>query len=152
MKKLFILVALISSTVFAQEVRYANIVSVTPITDNVKVIKQQCGGQAGYHEENSIAGKVVGGIVGFFVGNSFGKGNGRNAARVAGTGIGIAVGNAYDNNQNVQPNCRGIETFEPTFGGFEVVYELDGEQYTTRSANFPQGRTIAVKMSPTIVQ
>ena len=152
MKKLLILVALISFNASAQEVRYANVVSVTPLTDNVKVIKQQCGGSAGYHEENSFVGKIVGGLTGLFIGSNVGKGKGRTAAQIGGTAIGVAVGNAYDNDQSIQPNCRAIETYEPTYGGFEVVYELDGEQYAVRSQTFPQSRTIQIKMTPTIAE
>ena len=154
MKKISIAVAiLISSTSFAQEIRQANIISVTPITDNIKVVKQQCGGSAGYiQQEPGVIGRVVGIIGGAVVGSRFGEGNGRVISTAVGTGVGYMAGSAYDNNDNIQPNCRSITTYEPTFGGFLVVYELDGEQYSMRSKTFPPGQTIPVKLTPVAVE
>lgn len=148
MKKVLIALSLICSIAQAQEVRYANIVSVTPVTDNVRVVKQQCGGSAGYRDEPSIAGKVVGGIVGFIGGSMIGQGKGNTAAKIVGTAAGVAVGDAYDEQNRYQANCRGVTTYEPVRGGYMVVYELDGVQYTTRSQTVPRGSTIPVKMGP----
>jgi uncharacterized protein YcfJ len=151
MKKFAAIVAiLVSSVSFAQEVRYANIVSVTPVKENVQVVKQQCGGSAGYNQqEPGYMGRVVGVISGTAIGSRFGQGTGKVAATAVGAGLGYVAGDAYDNSGNVQPKCRAITTYEPTFGGFLVVYELDGRQYTTRSKTFPEGRTIPVQMQPT---
>ena len=151
MKKLVaIATILVSAASFAQEVRYANIVSVTPVKDNVQVVKQQCGGSAGYNQqEPGYMGRVVGVISGTAIGSRFGQGNGKIAATAVGAGLGYVAGDAYDNSGNVQPNCRSVTTYEPTFGGFLVVYELDGRQYSMRSKTFPQGRTIPVQMQPT---
>lgn len=151
MKKLAtIFVILVSSVSFAQEVRYANIVSVTPVKENVQVVKQQCGGSAGYNQqEPGYLGRVVGVVSGTAIGSRFGRGTGKVVATVVGAGVGYVAGAAYDDSGNVQPNCRAVTTYEPTFGGFLVVYELDGRQYTTRSKTFPEGRTIQVQMQPT---
>ena len=148
--KTMLLVALMmmSSMVSAQEVRYANVVSVTPVTDNVRVTKQQCGGSAGYQEESSIVGKVIGGVVGFIGGSQIGRGNGRTAAKIVGTAAGVAIGDAYDEANRYQPNCRGVTTYEPIKGGYIVVYELDGQQYSVRSQTVPRTPTIPVKMGP----
>ena len=150
MKKLVAIAAiLVSAASFAQEVRYANIVSVTPVKDHVQVVKQQCGGSAGYNQqEPGYVGRIVGTIGGAAVGSRFGHGNGKVAATAIGTGLGYAAGSAYDNSGNIQPNCRNVSTYEPTFGGFLIVYELDGRQYTTRSKTFPEDRTIPVQMQP----
>lgn len=151
MKK-FVAIAtvLVSAASFAQDVQYANIVSVTPVKENIQVVKQQCGGSSGYNQqEPGYVGRIVGTIGGAAVGSRFGKGNGKVATTAVGAGVGYAAGSAYDNNGNVQPNCRNITTYEPTFGGFLIVYELDGRQYTTRSKTFPEGRTIPVQMQPT---
>ena len=151
MKKLAtIFVILVSSVSFAQEVRYANIVSVTPVKENVQVVKQQCGGSAGYNQqEPGYLGRVVGVVSGTAIGSRFGRGTGKVVATVVGAGVGYVAGATYDDSGNVQPNCRAVTTYEPTFGGFLVVYELDGRQYTTRSKTFPEGRTIQVQMQPT---
>ena len=151
MKKFAAIVAiLVSSVSFAQEVRYANIVSVTPVKENVQVVKHQCGGSAGYNrQEPGYMGRVVGVISGTAIGSRFGQGTGKVAATAVGAGLGYVAGDAYDNSGNIQPNCRAVTTYEPTFGGFLVVYELDGRQYTTRSKTFPEGRTIPVQMQPT---
>ena len=151
MKKVLALaVALVTFSSEAQEVRHANIVSVTPVKENVQVVKQQCGGSAGYNQqEPGYIGRVVGVMGGTVVGSRFGQGSGKVAATVVGAGLGHIAGDAYDHSGNVQPTCRNVSTYEPTFGGFLVVYELDGRQYTMRSKTFPEGRTIPVQMQPT---
>ena len=151
MKKNVLIVALLTSTIaFAQETKYANIISVTPVKENIQVVKQQCGGSAGYaQQEPGYLGRIVGTAAGTVVGSRFGQGNGRTMMAAAGAGLGYAAGSMYDNSGNVQPTCRNVSTYEPTFGGFLVVCELDGRQYTMRSKTFPEGRTIPVQMQPT---
>ena len=154
MKKFVAIAAiLVSSSVLSQETRVANIVSVTPVTENVQVVKQQCGGSAGYaRQEPGYVGRIVGVVSGTAIGSRFGNGTGRTVATAVGAGIGYIAGDAYDNSGNVQPNCRAVSTYEPTFGGFLVIYELDGEQYATRTKTFPEGRTINVKLTPVAMQ
>jgi uncharacterized protein YcfJ len=151
MKKLLLSLLVLSSFAQAQEVRYANIVSVTPVTDNVKFVKQQCANTTTYQNQPGIVGRVVGVVTGTAVGSQIGNGRGRTIAIASGAVIGEAAGAAYDNagtNVPGSPVCRNIVSYEPTFGGFEIVYELDGHQYSTRSMKFPQGNTIPVKMQP----
>lgn len=152
MKKLFVMLIAFSLNAMADDIRYANVISVVPVTDNVKFVKQQCGGSAGLREQTSFIGTIVGGVVGLFAGSNVGSGSGRTAAQIGGTALGVAIGNAYDDSNRTQPVCRNIESFEPTFGGYEVVYELDGEQHVVRTQTFPKNNVIAVKMSPIPIQ
>ena len=135
----------------AQETRYANIVSVTPVIANVQVIKQQCGGSAGYQRnESSLVGTAVGIVGGAVVGRMVTKST---TGTVVGAGLGGVIGNMVDNSgSQVTPNCRNVSTYEPTQGGYQVVYELDGQQYAVHSKTFPRGKTIAVAMSPIPIQ
>ena len=143
MKKLLALVALtISLNINAQEVQYANIVSVTPLTDQVAVIKSNC---VDVPQERSFFGMIVGAVGGAAVGKAVTKSN---TGAVVGAGVGGYAGDAIDNAMRAQESCRQIQTYEPVSGGYQIVYELDGQQYTVRSSTFPRGKTIAVQMHP----
>lgn len=147
--------ALSFSAVGQENVRMANIISVTPVTEHAEVIKQQCGGSAGYQapQQHSIIGTVLGGVAGALVGRNVGNGTGRTVATVAGAAGGAYLGDKIAGAMNeAQPTCRNVSTYEPRFGGFMIVYELDGEQYSVRSQTFPQGKTIPIKMAPVPVE
>lgn len=146
-KSLIAFAALAISTLsFAQEVQYANIVSVTPLTDQVPVIKSNC--QA-VPQERSFLGMVVGMVGGAAVGKAATKSN---TGMVVGAGVGAYAGDAIDNAMRQQEFCHQVQTYEPKAGGYQIVYELGGQQYTVRSNTFPRGNKIAVQMTPTPVQ
>ncbi len=147
MKKLFALVSLVVSlNANSQDVQYANIVSVTPLTDQIAVIKSNC---VDVPQERSFFGMIVGGLGGAAVGKAVTKSN---TGAVVGAGIGGYTGDAIDNAMRTQEACRQIQSYEPVSGGYQIVYELDSQQYTVRSNTFPRGRTIAVQMHPVPVQ
>ena len=147
MKKLFALVSLVVSlNANSQDVQYANIVSVTPLTDQVAVIKSNC---VDVPQERSFFGMIVGGLGGAAVGKAVSKSN---TGAVVGAGIGGYAGDAIDNAIRTQEACRQIQSYEPVSGGYQIVYELDGQQYTVRSNTFPRGKTIAVQMHPVPIQ
>jgi uncharacterized protein YcfJ len=144
-----VIACLLSTQAFGQEVQYANIVSVTPYTENVVVIKQQCGGSAGYTvNERSLVGAAAGTVVGGVVGHQVGKGKGNILATIVGAIGGAILGDMIDNRQGYSANCRNVETYEPVPGGYEIVYELNGQQYSTISKTFPKEKILAVQMAP----
>ena len=149
MAKIFMIaVAVMCNDVFSQDnVQMANIVSVTPVTDQVKNVKRQCGGVAGTQQnERSYTGALLGGGAGALIGRQIGKGTANVVATIAGGVVGAVIGDNIDNRS--QPNCNDIVTYEPRAGGYLIVYELNGQQYAVRSQTFPQGRQIPVQMAP----
>jgi uncharacterized protein YcfJ len=143
MKKLLVVFLVsMASSVFAQEVRYANIVSVTPLTDQVSVIKSNC---VDAQQERSFWGMIFGGLGGAAVGKAVTKSN---TGMAVGAAVGGYAGDAIETAMNTQERCRQIHSYEPVSGGYQIVYELDGQQYTVRSNTFPRGKTIPVHFQP----
>ena len=99
---------------------------------------------------NTAKGAVIGAGVGAATGAIVSKKKGQGAiiGGLVGAGVGGYAGDAIDNAMRVQESCRQIQTYEPVSGGYQIVYELDGQQYTVRSSTFPRGKTIAVQMHP----
>ena len=112
--KTFLAIALtmISLAASAQNVQYAAIVSITPITEQVVTIKQQCGASAGYHrQEPSIGNELIGAGIGGFFGQMLGHGNGKNVGMVVGAAAGAYAGSEVSREQQYQPACRSIQTY-----------------------------------------
>jgi len=105
MKKIVILLSLVSTSAFAQEV---HVISVQP--KFVTIYQQQCQ-QVQVQSDNSGVGTVIGGIAGGIIGNQVGKGSGRDAATVAGAIVGGMVGNRIGSDQTenqVRQQCTSV--------------------------------------------
>ena len=134
---------------------YADVLRVDPIyvTRRVREPREECYDTEVERRDtrgNNGAGTVIGAIVGGALGNQVGKGDGRKAATVAGALIGGAIGNnaaRRDDRYYGEPEtrCRTVSErySERRIVGYDVAYELDGQQYQTRTAN-PPGRWIQV--------
>lgn len=111
MKTLITAIALaVSASVAAEEIQYADVVSVTPLTTQVATVKSTCvpiGSQS-----SSFWGSVLGAP-----------------------------------QDPPKQNCREILTYEPQAGGYQVVYQLDGQQYTMRTREFPRSMKIPVRVN-----
>ena len=137
----------------AQAAQYANVVSATPVTASVGVPRQDCvQGERIVQQQPSGAGALIGAIAGGVIGNQFGHGVGRAAA----TGLGVVAGSAIGN--NVEANgegavavpvqrCRTVSAYENRVVGYDVVYEYNGERYTTRLPRDP-GPRLAIAVQP----
>jgi len=145
--------ALLGTAGLARAAEYATVISATPVTNSVAVPRQDCvDGERIVQQQPTGAGAVVGAIVGGVIGNQFGSGAGRAAA----TGLGIVAGSALGNQAEVNGNaatavpvrnCRTVSRYENRVVGYDVVYEYNGQRYTTRTASDP-GPRIAIDVRP----
>jgi len=132
---------------------YADVLSATPVTSTVAVPRQSCiDGERYVQPRPSGAGALIGALVGGVVGNQFGHGFGRAAA----TGLGVVAGSAIGNHAEAGQygpqavpvrDCRTVSAYEERVVGYDVVYEYNGQRYTTRTASDP-GRRLAIDVRP----
>jgi uncharacterized protein YcfJ len=145
--------ALLGAAFTASAAEYANVLSATPITTSVATPRQDCyqGAQV-VQQPPSGAGALIGAIAGGVIGNQFGHGFGRAAA----TGLGVVAGSAIGNNveaNNSAPTtvpvqrCRTVDAYESRIVGYDVVYEYNGQRYSTRLPHDP-GPRLAVDIRP----
>jgi uncharacterized protein YcfJ len=145
--------ALLGGTGVANAAEYANVISATPVTGSVPVPRQACAdGTQIVRQQPSGAGALVGAIVGGVVGNQFGAGFGRAAATGLGVVAGSAIGNQAEANANPPAavpvrSCRTVMQYENRIVGYDVVYEYNGQRYTTRTAGDP-GPRLAIDVRP----
>jgi uncharacterized protein YcfJ len=141
--------ALLGAAGAAQAAEYGNVVSATPVTGSFPVPRQQCAeGTQVVPAQPSGGGALVGAIIGGLVGNQFGHGSGRAVATgigaVAGAGIGNHVEMVNHPGQVVPVrDCRTVSSYETRVVGYDVVYEYQGQRYTTRTERDP-GPRIAI--------
>jgi uncharacterized protein YcfJ len=145
--------ALLGATAPAGATEYANVVSATPVTGSVAAPRQDCvQGEQVVQPQPSGAGAVIGAIAGGVLGNQFGHGFGRAAA----TGLGVVAGSAIGNNVEANANppqavpvrrCRTVSGYQNRIVGYDVVYEYNGQRYTTRLPSDP-GPRLAIDIRP----
>ena len=146
---LFTALGLLAFGASAQEV--GQVISSTPIVQQVAVPRQVC--QPGYAvpAQTSGGGGLLGALAGGAIGSAVGAGAGHAAAIVGGTVIGALVGNNVEaNNQRyvqTAPNCMTENTYENRTVGYNVTYEYAGRQFTTQMPYDP-GRTLQLQVSP----
>ena len=148
-----ILLAALGLTAFgaaAQEV--GNVISSTPVIQQVAVSRQFCNQQPLMMEQQtSGGGGILGAIVGGVVGNQIGHGGGRAVATVIGTTIGAVTGNNIEANGNRQvrmaPQCTTQTSYENRTMAWNVTYEYGGRQHTVQMPYDP-GPTIRLQITP----
>lgn len=152
MKKILLLSILASASALATAQERAQVLSATPIVEQVPVSRQVCGNETVYTgPRTSGGGAVLGAIAGGAAGNAIGGGSGRAAATAIGLIGGALLGNHIEGNgrpdyQNVQ-RCGTQTVYENRTTGYDVIYEYAGRRYTTRTQYDP-GRTINVSVQP----
>jgi uncharacterized protein YcfJ len=145
--------ALLGGAGIASAAEYANVISATPVTGSVPVPRQACAeGERIVQQQPSGAGALIGAIVGGVVGNQFGAGFGRAAATGLGVVAGSAIGNQAEANANPATavpvrDCRTVTQYENRVIGYDVVYEYNGQRYTTRTGSDP-GPRLAIDVRP----
>lgn len=144
---------LLGAAAGAHAAEYANVVSATPVMQSVGSPRQECvqGAQV-VQQQPSGAGALIGAIVGGVAGNQFGHGVGRAAA----TGLGVVAGSAIGNNVEAGnagtatvpvERCRTVNGYENRVVGYDVVYDYNGQRYTTRLPRDP-GPKLAIDVRP----
>jgi uncharacterized protein YcfJ len=145
---------LLGAAATASAAQYANVVSATPVAESVAVPRQDCvQSERLVQAPPSGAGALIGAIAGGVIGNQFGHGFGRAAATGVGAVAGSAIGNNVEANANPPQSvpvrqCRTINAYESRVVGYDVVYEYNGQRYTTRLPNDP-GPRLAIDVRPT---
>ena len=127
------------------------VISVTPIVQQVAVPRRVCNDEpVAVQRQPSGAGALIGAIAGGAMGNAVGAGAGRAAATALGVFGGAVVGNnieAGGQGSQVQSmrRCTTENAYENRSGGYSVVYEYGGRQYTTQMRQDP-GRYVQVQV------
>lgn len=144
---------LLGTAALAHAAEYADVVSATPVMQSVTAPRQECAqGEQIVRQQPSGGGALIGAIVGGVLGNQFGHGVGRAAA----TGLGVVAGSAVGNNVEaanggtaVVPvrSCRTVSAYENRVVGYDVVYDYNGQRYTTRLPRDP-GPRLAIDVRP----
>lgn len=102
----------------------------------------------------SHGGAILGTLIGGVVGSRFGGGNGRLLATAIGAGLGATVGSNNDSpgttTSQLQPTkvCHRETVYEEQTHGYQVVYEYQGQIFTTRLARDP-GQSLRVNVNVT---
>ena len=145
--------ALLGAAASAGAAEYATVISAAPVTGSVAAPRHDCvRGEQIVQQPPSGAGALVGAIAGGVIGNQFGHGFGKAAA----TGLGAVAGSAIGNNVEASANpptavpvqrCRTVNGYESTVVGYDVVYEYNGQRYTTRLPRDP-GPRLAIDIRP----
>jgi uncharacterized protein YcfJ len=132
---------------------YGTVVSSTPVVAQVNVPRQQCVDVPGVvRAQPTGIGALVGGALGGLAGNQIGAGAGRAIATGVGAIAGLVAGADIEaaNAPSVPvttTQCNYAQTTESRIVGYDVVYELGGQRYTTRTLQDP-GSRIALAVQP----
>jgi uncharacterized protein YcfJ len=150
--------ALLSGPVFAQSsTGYASVRSVTPQLERIAVAREVCETRMVQQTTQAPAeygGAILGTVIGGVVGSRFGGGDGRLAATALGAGIGAMVGSNNDKPAGITSqavpvkSCHTETAYEDQTRGYRVVYEYQGQDYSTVLARDP-GPTMRVNVSVT---
>ena len=129
----------------AQEV--GQVLSRTPVYQQVAVPRQTCAQTVTPNAPTSGAGAVSGALTGAVLGTLIGEGRG--AGALLGAVGGAVLGDKMESNANSQPvtTCTTQTTLENRLIGYTVVYEYAGKTYTAQLPQDP-GPTIALQITP----
>lgn len=132
----------------------ARVISSTPVVAQVAVPTQACYDELQATPPRSTgAGAIIGAIAGAALGNAVGKGAGNAIA----TGVGLMGGAVLGNHIETDGRPGGTQTvrrcsqqtaYQNQVVAYDVVYELNGQRYSTQMGSEP-GRTIPVQLTVT---
>jgi uncharacterized protein YcfJ len=135
---------------------YADVVSVEPVTETISEPREVCHDkvvdvQKPVKDEHQIAGTVAGAVIGGVLGNQVGDGSGQDIATAAGAVAGGYAGNKVqekiqegNTEQQLQQVCETVYDTRQVQDGYEVTYELDGEEHVVYM-DYDPGRRIALE-------
>lgn len=132
--------------------KYAKVVSVDPVRENVNNPKEVCHDEVVNtttppKDEHQIAGTAIGAVVGGVLGNQVGGGKGRTLATVAGAVGGGYAGKKIEQSRqhatttsSVQRRCSTVNNTTTKLVGYDVRYEYNGVTRTVRMDHDPGDR------------
>lgn len=140
----------------------ANVVGVSPITEQVNHPTQQCWTETqqvtqAVPQERNLLGAIIGGVAGGLLGAQVGRGNGRVAGAAVGAGVGAIAGDAVANQNRTDSTvstttpvqrCRQVNNYQAVTTGYMVTYEYDGQRFSTRLPYNP-GNQLRVNVAVT---
>lgn len=140
----------------------ANVVGVSPITEQVNRPTQQCWTEQQQvtqvvPQERNYLGAIIGGVAGGLLGSQIGRGNGRIAGAAVGAGVGAVAGDAVANQNRSDgtvttmtpvQRCNQVDSFQPVTTGYMVTYEYGGQRFSTRLPYNP-GNQLRVNVAVT---
>jgi uncharacterized protein YcfJ len=140
----------------------ANVVGVSPITEQVNRPTQQCWTETqqvtlAAPQQRNFLGAIIGGVAGGLLGSQVGRGNGRIAGAAVGAGVGAVAGDAVANQNSSNgtvtttapvQRCRQVDNFQAVTTGYMVTYEYDGQRFSTRLPYNP-GNQLRVNVAVT---
>lgn len=134
-----------------QAPQYAQVIDVERVTETVQTPREVCENvtvtrQRPTQDPNRIAGTAVGAIVGGVLGNQVGGGSGKKIATAAGAVAGGFAGREVqermqqgDTYTTTERRCHTQTDAQEQLIGYDVEYRIDGEAYTTRLDEAPEG-------------
>ena len=135
---------------------YADVVAVEPLLRTVREPRDVCREevvevQKPVKDKHQITGTVAGAVIGGVLGNQVGDGSGQDIATAGGAVAGGYAGNKIqekiqqgNTEQQVRQVCETVYDSREVADGYQVTYELDGEQYTIHMDADP-GRRLALE-------
>jgi uncharacterized protein YcfJ len=130
----------------------ARVISSTPVVAQVATPRQACYDEVQVTQaQPSGAGAILGAIAGAAVGNAIGRGSGRALATGAGLMGGAVLGNHIETDgkpggQRTVRRCENQTAYENQVVAYSVVYELNGQHYSTQLPQEP-GASIPVQIT-----
>jgi uncharacterized protein YcfJ len=135
---------------------FAEVVSVTPMVEEVKTPREECHDeavtrQAPVKDQHRITGTVIGAVAGGVLGNALGGGGSNTGAKVAGAAAGGFAGNKIQ--QNMQKNdtvtttetrCNTVVDVSEHTVGYQVSYRI-GDKTGQVQLDHDPGTTIPVR-------
>jgi len=141
----------------------ANVVAVSPVTEQVNHPTQQCWTeqqqvtQVAPPPEHTYLGAIIGGVAGGLLGAQIAHGNARVAGAAVGAGVGAVTGDVIANQNKgggtitttapVQ-RCRQVDNFQTVTTGYMVTYEYAGQRFSARLPYNP-GNQLKVNVAVT---
>jgi len=115
---------------------YAEVVSVTPLTEEVRTPREQCVDQqvtkqAPVKDEHRLTGTVIGAVAGGVLGNALGGHGSNTGAKVAGAAVGGIAGHEIqrkmqenDTVTTTEQHCETVYDTSQRNAGYQVTYKI----------------------------
>tara|TARA_R110001592_G_scaffold126336_1_gene337386 strand:+ start:236 stop:769 length:534 start_codon:yes stop_codon:yes gene_type:complete len=138
------------------ESEFAEVLSVTAVTESVKTPREECRDvtvtkQAPVKDEHKIAGSVLGAVAGGLAGDVIGGGGKNTGAKIAGAVVGGVAGNRIqdsmqksDTYQASERRCETVTEVSERTVGYDVQYRLGDKTAEVRMDHDP-GSEIPVR-------